>query len=155
MGNKVCNIKIRVSEDERGRLKGACDALGCGMSDYIRGALVAYSVDLSERGEPGARVAVSDSEMRALLGEARKAGVNINQAAHALNAAAKALREADAQGGLPLDEVRYATDCIEEAADAVPGIVEQVGRVHAAVNRVAERRVLWMPECPGPRGPLG
>ncbi len=149
--NKDCNIKVRVDRGERDRLKSVCAALGCGMSEYVRAALIAYTVALGEKGEPPTRVVVSDAKMRALLGQARMAGVNINQVAHALNAAAKALREADEDGNVPLEEVRYAVDCIEEAADAMPGLVEQVGRVQLKVNGIAEGRVLWMPDCPGLR----
>ena len=137
----------RVSEGEWRAVRERAARAGCTASAYVRCAVAAYSIEADETGAAlPARVGVDALTVRLVARELVRQGVNLNQAAHALNVGALA---ASGEGpGLSPSERRLLLEGVEDARLRLA----EVARGLAGVQREFERAALsrWV-EIPAPR----
>ena len=140
-------VHVRVTQDEYENIKKAAAAFGCTAGAYIRTACAAHALAPLGEGEP-TLLGVSRREVGTMSAEMGAWGNNLNQVAHALNAAMAALRQIE---GVPdprhTSPYEYAMEEVKWGLDAMPELVETCYTLMGRVDDVLCSRVV---EIPGP-----
>lgn len=140
-------VYVRVTQEELANIKLAAASLGCSTSAYIRFACIAHGLAGGTEGD-GSLVGISRREVGRLTREMAAWGNNLNQVAHALNAAVAALRQIE---GVPdpahTSPYTYAMEEVQWGLDEMPELQEGVYRLMGMVYELLCSRVV---EVPGP-----
>ncbi len=140
-------VYVRVTQEELANIKLAAASLGCSTSAYIRLACIAHGLAGGAEGD-GSLVGISRREVGRLTREMAAWGNNLNQVAHALNAAAAALRQIE---GVPdpahTSPYTYAMEEVQWGLDEMPELQEGVYRLMGMIYELLCSRVV---EVPGP-----
>lgn len=138
------SVRCRLSQAEWEHVRDRAAAMGCSASSYVRHAVAAYALASDAAGgEPPTLVGVDDVSVREISRELVMQGVNLNQAAHALNTAALAAQRADS--GLSDDDRRVLLGGVEEARLALPEVSGRLAALHGCFRELLKRRFVEVP----------
>jgi hypothetical protein len=132
---KDYTVKVRVTQDELARIKGAAQAFGCPVAEYIRAAIRAHMLAPEPDDGRPTLMGISRREMGVLRRDMAAWGNNLNQVAHALNEGMVLLRAAREASESPCLRAEYGEgiEAMEWGLDNFPELAECTGLVMESV----------------------